>query len=475
MDSQRIARYVEQLWDSSIVPTLCDYIRIPNKSVNFDPQWAEKGHMERAAELLRAWCAEHALPGMTTQIVRLPNRGPLLLVEVPATGGHSAEDCILLYGHMDKQPEFTGWSEGLSPWTPVLRDGRLYGRGGADDGYAVFGSLTALLALAEQKIPHARCVILIESGEESGSPDLPAYIDALSTRIGQPSLVVCLDAECSNYQQLWCTTSLRGNLIGKLTVQVLREGVHSGMGSGIVPSSFRILRQLLDRVEDSSSGEIQLKELYAPIPSDRQQQAGSAAQALGTEIFRKFPLMEAGQPVTTDTRELLLNNAWRPTLSITGVDGIPAPSSAGNVLRPFTTLILSFRLPPSVDPNVAAQAVKRTLESSPPYGARVTFEVESAMGGWNAPANAPWLEAALDSASKNFFGQPPMYLGAGGSIPFMAMLSEKFPRTQFMVTGVLGPQSNAHGPNEFLEIATGKRVTQCVAEVIAAHARREAR
>jgi acetylornithine deacetylase/succinyl-diaminopimelate desuccinylase-like protein len=396
----------------------------------------------------------------------------VLLVEVPATTSQRPDDCILLYGHMDKQPEFTGWAEGLGPWTPVVRDGRLYGRGGADDGYAVFGSLTALLALAEQRIPHARCVILIESGEESGSPDLPAYIDALAQRIGRPSLVVCLDAECCNYQQLWCTTSLRGNLIGKLRVQVLREGVHSGMASGIVPSSFRVLRQLLERVEDSRTGQILLDTLHCPVPSDRQQQATAAAQALGAEVFRKFPLMEAGRPVTDDVGELLLNNTWRATLSVTGVDGIPPLSSAGNVLRPSTTFMLSFRLPPSVDPVVAAQAVKRTLESSPPYGTRVSFDVESSMGGWNAPSNAAWLEAALHSASLQFFGQPPMYLGAGGSIPFMAMLSEKFPQTQFMVTGVLGPQANAHGPNESLEIATGKRLTQCVAAVIAAHAQR---
>jgi acetylornithine deacetylase/succinyl-diaminopimelate desuccinylase-like protein len=471
MDSQRIARYVERLWDDSIVPALCEYIKIPNKSVNFDPNWARAGHMDRAAELLRAWCAEHSLPGMTTEIVQLPGRTPLLFINVPAAGTDS-NDCVLLYGHMDKQPEFTGWSEGLAPWTPVLREGKLYGRGGADDGYAVFGSLAALHALAEQNIPHARCVILIEAAEESGSPDLPAYIDALADRIGQPSLVVCLDAECSNYSQLWCTTSLRGNLIGKLRVEVLREGVHSGMASGIVPSSFRIVRQLLDRIEDSQTGRILVDALYAPVPKDREQQAGGVARTLGEEVFRKFPLTQAGQPVTTDAYELLLNNTWRPTLSVTGVDGIPPLSSAGNVLRPFTTLVLSFRLPPTVDPQRAAQAVKQTLESSPPYGARVSFDVESSMGGWNAPSNAPWLEAALDAASRNFFGQPPMYLGAGGSIPFMAMLSEKFPQTQFMVTGVLGPQSNAHGPNEFLEIATGKRVTQCVAAVIAAHAKR---
>lgn len=472
MDSQRVARHVERLWDDSIVPTLCDYIKIPNKSVAFDPNWAEAGHMDRAAELLRRWCEDHSLPGMTTEIVRLPQRTPVLFIEVPATPGADPNDCILLYGHMDKQPEFTGWSEGLSPWTPVLREGRLYGRGGADDGYAVFGSLAALHALAEQNVPRARCVILIEAAEESGSPDLPAYIDALAQRIGKPSLVVCLDAECSNYQQLWCTTSLRGNLTGKLRVEVLREGVHSGAASGIVPSSFRIVRQLLDRVEDSKTGLLLVEALYATIPQDRQQQAKGVAGALGAEVFRKFPLMPSGQPVSSDAKELLLNNTWRPTLSVTGVDGIPPLSSAGNVLRPFTTLVLSFRLPPTVDAQQAAQAVKQTLESAPPYGARVSFDVDTPMAGWNAPTSAPWLEAALDEASKTYFGRPAMHLGAGGSIPFMAMLSQKFPQTQFMVTGVLGPQSNAHGPNEFLEIATGKRVTQCVAAVIAAHARR---
>jgi acetylornithine deacetylase/succinyl-diaminopimelate desuccinylase-like protein len=471
IDTRALTRYIDDAWDTSIVPTLCDYIRIPNKSVNFDPQWAEHGHMDRAAELLRKWCEANALPGMKIDLMRLPNRTPLLFIEVPGTLGRN--DTVLMYGHMDKQPEFTGWLEGLDPWTPVLRDGRLYGRGGADDGYAVFGSLLALRALAEQKIPYARCVILIEAGEESGSPDLPAYIDALADRIGEPSLVVCLDAECSNYDQFWCTTSLRGNLIGTLRVQVLTEGVHSGMASGIAASSFRIARQLLARVEDAATGRILVDAVNGSIPADRLKQASAAAQALGAEVFRKLPFVKGMKPMSDDPAELLLNSTWRPTLSVTGVEGIPPVSSAGNVLRPMTALVLSFRLPPGVEPQQAATAIKQTLERDPPYGAHVSFDVESSMGGWNAPSTEPWLETAIQAASKNFFGRDAMYMGTGGSIPFMGMLAEKFPRTQFLVTGVLGPHSNAHGPNEFLDIATGKRVTACVAWVVAEHARRK--
>lgn len=470
MNATQLQNYIGQVWDDSIVPTLCDYIRIPNKSANFDPQWAEHGYMEAAAELLRQWCVNQAWPGTRVDVVRLPDRSPLLLIEVPATHDYTGSDCVLLYGHMDKQPEFTGWSEGLSPWTPVIRDGRLYGRGGADDGYAVFASLLALNALAQQSIAHARCVIVIESGEESGSPDLPVYIDALADRIGEPSLVVCLDAECGNYGQFWCTTSLRGNLIGTLTVSVLSEGVHSGMASGIAPSSFRVMRQLLDRIEDAATGRLLLDALYTTIPDDRQQQVRAAARALGAEIHSKIPLLPGMQPMASDPVELLLNSTWRPTLSVTGVAGIPSVQDAGNVLRPMTALVLSFRLPPQIDPERAAREVKRTLEASPPYGARVSFDIESSMGGWNAPSTSPWLQQAIQSASRQYFGADAMYMGTGGSIPFMGMLSEKFPATQFLVTGVLGPHSNAHGPNEFLDIATGKKVTACVAQVIAEHA-----
>lgn len=468
MNTNRIADFVDTAWEDSILPELAEYIRIPNKSPAFDPQWAEHGHMDRAVEQLAAWCRKQPLAGATVEIVRLPNRTPLLLIEVPG----ASDDVVLLYGHYDKQPEFSGWAEGLGPWQPVRRDGKLYGRGGADDGYAVFGSLTAIRALQEQKIPHARCVVLIEGCEESGSFDLTHYIEALGERIGSPSLVVCLDAECGNYEQLWCTTSLRGNLVGTLTVEVLREGVHSGSASGVVPSSFRIARSLLSRVEDEGSGRIVLDALQPDVPAQRLEQARRAAEVLGDSVWRRFPWVDdTSQPVEAPL-ELLLANTWGPTLSVTGADGLPAPVNAGNVLLPKTTLKISFRLPPTADPQRAARAVKETLEADPPPFARTTFKVDSTMGGWNAPEVAGWLEASMQEASDAFFGKPSMYMGTGGSIPFMGLLGEKFPEAQFLVTGLLGPNANAHGPNEFLHIATGKRLTSCVAKVLEAHYRR---
>jgi acetylornithine deacetylase/succinyl-diaminopimelate desuccinylase-like protein len=390
----------------------------------------------------------------------------VILIEVPG----EASGTVLLYGHLDKQPEMVGWDEGLGPWTPVLRDGKLFGRGGADDGYAMFGALTAILALREQGGAHARCVVLIEACEESGSADLPHYVDHLADRIGSPALVVCLDSGCGNYDQLWLTTSLRGMLAGTLTVRVLEEGVHSGDASGVVPSSFRILRQLLSRLEDEASGDVRPAELQAQIPPERSAQARDAAAALGEQVYAKFPFVPGMRPASEDLVQLVLNRTWRPQLAVTGIDGLPPPRNAGNVLLPHTTAKLSLRLPPTLDARAAGGAVQRLLEDDPPYGAAVRFEGVNSSTGWNAPAVAPWLERSLARASEAAFGAPPAYMGEGGSIPFMAMLGEKFPRAQFVVTGVLGPHSNAHGPNEFLHIATAKRITQVIAHVLADHA-----
>jgi acetylornithine deacetylase/succinyl-diaminopimelate desuccinylase-like protein len=403
---------------------------------------------------------------MQVEIMRLKGRTPLLLVDLPG----QVDACVLLYGHLDKQPEFTGWQEGLGPWQPVLRDGKLYGRGGADDGYAVFASLTAIAALDAQRIPRARCIVLIEASEESGSPDLSAHVEALGDRLGTPTLVVCLDAECGNYEQLWCTTSLRGNVIGTLDVHVLTEGVHSGMSSGIAPSCFRILRQLLSRIEDETSGELTLDALTTPVPAERRRQAEATAAVLGDSVWKRLPFTPGARPVTDDLVELLLNTTWRPSLTITGIDGLPALRDAGNVLVPQLSVKLSFRLPPTADPQRAAQLVKQKLEAEPPYGARVAFTPGSAMGGWNAPAFDPWLEQSLQNASRVAFGRELLCMGSGGSIPFMGMLGERFPETQFVVTGVLGPHANAHGPNEFLHLDTARKVTLCVAQVLADHA-----
>lgn len=469
MDAARVEAFVSRKWDDEIVPNLVDYIRIPCKSPMFDADWVAHGYMDQAVDLMTRWANAQGIEGMQLEVVRLEGRTPLIYIEIPAANGGSNDDCVLLYGHLDKQPEMTGWDDDLGPWEPVIKGDRLYGRGGADDGYAIFGSLTAVMALREQGLPHARCVVLIEACEESGSYDLPAYVDHLAPRIGKPSLVVCLDSGCGNYDQLWCTTSLRGLAGGNLTVRVLHEGVHSGDASGIVPSSFRILRALLSRIEDETTGRILVEDMHVEIPAERLAQASEAARVLGTAVYDKFPFLDGMTPMHEDLTELVLNRTWRPALSITGVDGMPPLSSAGNVLRPHTAVKLSLRLPPTLDGKRAGQLLEQALTENPPYGAHVTLELEKASTGWNAPALSPWLGKAIDESSRQFFGRPAMYMGEGGTIPFMGMLGEKFPGAQFMITGVLGPHSNAHGPNEFLHIPMGKRVTACVSHVIHEH------
>jgi len=465
MEFSRLRQFITSAWQDSILDRLQEYVRIPNKSPAFDPQWERHGYMDQAIELMAQWCRAQPVQGMRIEVRRLPGVTPLLLIDVPG----ELTGCVLLYGHLDKQPEFTGWLPGLGPWEPVIRDGKLYGRGGADDGYAVFSSLTAIAALKAQKIPLARCVLMIEASEESGSIHLPVHLDALGAGIGEPSLVVCLDAECGNYDQLWSTTSLRGNLVGRLTVRVLTEGAHSGLASGIAPTPFRIIQQLLERIEDSVTGESRLAELHADIPKDRRAQISVAAGVLGPHILDKIPFVAGARPLSTDPVELLINNTWRPTLAVTGADGLPPMHTAGNVLLPEIALKISLRLPPTVDAPTASRAVRAALERDPPYGARISFEEESSTGGWNASAFAPWFEESMQRASRQVFDRDPVYFGGGGSIPFLRMLGERFPDTQFFVTGVLGPHSNAHGPNEFLHIDYATRLTECVSRVLADH------
>lgn len=465
-----LRKFVDQIWDAEVVPALTTYIAIPNKSPSFDPDWEKAGHMEKAIELFVAWAQKKLaeLPGATLSVERLPGRTPLIFIDVP--GAVKSADTVMLYGHLDKQPEMTGWAEGKGPWVPVLEGDKLYGRGGADDGYAMFGALSALLALKAQGVAHKRAVIVIEASEESGSPDLPFYMDALADRIGKVSLVVCLDSGCGDYDRLWLTTSLRGMVGGTLRVDVLEEGVHSGDASGVVPSSFRVARQLLARIENIDTGEIAGAEFNVEIPAERLRQAKVAADALGKEVYAKFPFVDGMKPNGKEGDQLVLNRTWRPALSVTGFAGAPTPRDAGNVLRPFTELKLSLRVPPTADAKKASAKLKEILENDPPYGARVSYDGEKDGSGWNAPATAAWLEAALEDASHAAWGKPMAMMGEGGSIPFMGMLGEKFPEAQFVVTGVLGPHSNAHGPNEFLHIPTGKRVTETVARVLAAHA-----
>jgi acetylornithine deacetylase/succinyl-diaminopimelate desuccinylase-like protein len=462
MSADRIRQNISDFWEREIVPTLSRYIEIPNQSPLFDPQWESNGHMARAVDLVKEWIARQGIAGSRLEVFEEKGRTPLLLLEVDGEGSET----VLLYGHLDKQPAMVGWEEGLGPWKPVLRDGRLYGRGGADDGYAAFSVVSAIKSLHERNIPHSRLVVLIECCEESGSVDLPHYVELLADRIGTPELVICLDSGCGNYDQLWTTTSLRGSIVGNLTVKVLTEGVHSGDASGIIPSSFRIIRTLLDRLEDAATGTILPEWLHVEVPEQYLEQARQSAAVLGQNVYTHFPYAGSTRPMSTDPLELILNRTWRPALSYIGQDGLPDLVQGGNVLRPQTSIKLSLRIPPTLDADEAERRLKELFESDPPYGATVSFEAEKGGTGWAAPRMSQWLEESVNRASATYFGREACTLGEGGSIPFMGMLGEQFPDSQFLVTGVLGPNSNAHGPNEFLHLQTAKNLTACVADVL---------
>lgn len=470
MRNSTLPQHIASLWDTEIVPRLTEYIRVPAKSPHFDPHWEANGHIEQVITQALAWVRRQPVRGLTAEIVRLPARTPVLFFDIPAFGAAKSSATILIYGHLDKQPEMTGWRDGFGPWEPRFEDGKLYGRGGADDGYAVYAAIAALGAVEASGGAHARCTGIIETCEESGSYDLPAYLEALAPRMGPVQLVIGLDSGCGDYERLWVTTSLRGLAAGTLDVQVLTEGVHSGHASGIVPSSFRVARRLLERIDNTATGQVLPAEFHAPIPEERLAQAKATAAILGDLVIDEYPFAGRTEPATGDHVEALLNRSWRPALSVIGAEGLPPIESAGNVLRPRTALKLSLRLPPTVDGETAIRVMKRVLEADPPHGARVTFTLDQGASGWNAPPTAPWLDQALQAASQTHYGQPAAAIGEGGTIPFMAMLGRYFPDAQFLITGVLGPRSNAHGPNEFLHVPFAKKLTACVAHVIDAHA-----
>ena len=461
MKIDKLEKDIEDFWDANILPTLTDYIKIPNKSPAFDPDWKQNGHMDAVLALAKKWIEKFQPDGSTVHIEEGEDKTPMIIIEIPG----ERDGNILMYGHLDKQPEMEGWKTGLGPWNPVYLDDKLYGRGGADDGYALFASLGSILSLKTQGVKLPRIVILIEFSEESGSPDLPYYMDHFKDTIGNVDLVICLDSGAGNYEQFWSTVSLRGMISCNLKVEVLSEGVHSGNASGMVPSSFRLIRQLISRLEDESTGEILVPELHCDIPDHRYAEADKMASALNGD-FGSFPWHDTTSPMTKNSLDGLIGRTWKPTLSVVGSDGIPSIQNGGNVLRPYTKLKLSFRLPPTVNCNIAMNTVDKVLRKNPPNHASVSIDWDEPANGWNAPKLSKWLEDAIEEASQSFYHKPAMAMGEGGTIPFMAMLGEQFPAAQFVVTGVLGPNSNAHGPNEFIHIPFAKKLSASIAFIL---------
>jgi acetylornithine deacetylase/succinyl-diaminopimelate desuccinylase-like protein len=455
------AGYLERFWRCEGIPLLERLIRVRSVSPNFDPDWERRGSLGEAVDLVQRWSTGGLVDGIQSLVSQEKGRTPALLLTIRGSGPGR----VLLYGHLDKQPEFDGWRPGLGPWEPVLDGDRLYGRGGVDDGYAACAALGALELLRGTGRPHPNCLVLLECSEESGSMDLPYHLERLRWRIGRPDLVVALDSEAGDYDHLWTTSSLRGTVVGTLTVRILTEGVHSGAAGGMVPSTFRIARHLLDRIEEAATGEL-AGFLAVPIPRNRMAEAESTARILGSTIPGKFPWTDGARPMSDDLAALLVNNTWRSCVSVTGAGGLPALQAAGSTHRPSTSLKLCVRIPPTLDAGVAARRLEEVLEREPPYGATVAFEVESAASGWNAPETPAWMERSTSHASMEWFGNSAASMGTGGTIPFVEMLGSRFPDAAFLVTGVAGPHSNAHGPNEFLHLPAARKLTGCLAGIL---------
>lgn len=471
LNQDELSGAIARTWASDVLPSLSGLVSIPALSPSFDPSWSTTGYLAAAVDHMTAWASKRALD-VTTRMVELDGRSPVLLIEVPATDGAADRGTALIYGHLDKQPALGTWSAGLGPWQPVLRDGRLYGRGSADDGYAGYAGLSAVEAVRAAGGEHPRTVILLETAEESGSPDLPAYLEHLDDWLGDVNLVICLDSGGgTDRERLWLTSSLRGMVMATVTVRVLEAGVHSGIASGIAPDSFRIMRTLLDRLEDPLTGSVKLAEMNVPIPDARQADAVAFAALEPAAIGRGIPFVQGMSAASADPVELILNNTWRPTLTVTGADGLPESRLAPAALRPETSLRLSFRLPPTVDATVAKDALVKAVTTDVPYGASVTVHDFVTLDGWNAPSPSPWLANVLDALTGPVFSQPYRQLGIGGGIPFMDMLGHRYPDAQFVATGAVGADSNMHVPDEWLDLRYAEQITAAVAHVLDAHAR----
>ncbi len=468
MNDDIIKTIVFQLFEEQTLPGIMDYIRIPNGSPNYDPQWDTNGNQEKAVSFMANWVLSQNIKGLSLSIYKEKKRTPFLYIDINSSRV-SDKRTILMYGHFDKQPAFTGWSPGLGPTIPVIKDGKLYGRGSTDDGYALFGMITAIKTCQRVNLPLPRIVIIVEGAEESNIEDLNFYLSALKTKIGTPDFIVCLDSGVEDYKRLWVTTSLRGNCAIDLTVKTLKVGMHSGGGTGFVADSYFILRRLLDRVENSDTGEIIVPELRVSLPKNREEEIKRLVTIVKDDFLKNYPFYENTQPIHKELFDLVVNNTWQPTLAVTGADGFPEASTAGNVLRPFSTVRLSFRLPPGVDTQKAGEKIVEILSKDPPYNAVVEAKLLGAGDGWNLDDKnySKKLKDVLNTASKRYFGNNEIEaFGEGGSIPFVQTFNQAFPKADLAVMGVAGPGSSIHGPDENLDLEFCKRFICCIAHML---------
>ena len=452
---------ISEFWDKKALPSLMDFIRIPALSTAFDAEWKKHGYLYQTCEHVAAWIQKQ-IPDAKCEIIQDGERTPCLFVEILSKNVEKNDTTVAFYGHFDRQPEASGWGEGLGPWNPVIRNGKLYGRGTSDDGYSVYMMIAAIAALREKQIDHPRCIGIFETQEESGSLDLPYYLQKLKDRFNNPTSLFVLDSHCGDYQRVWLSASLRGIMSGTLTVKTLDHGVHSGTYSGMVPDAFAIAQTLLTRLHDPITGEVKIDACHTQIPETRRQQLTYASEVLGDLVWNHSPLLEGVSTKLNKNDEILVNITWKPALTVIGVEGLPCIANAANVVTKEVKFALSMRLPPNINTKLAAQSVRETLLKNPPYGAHVDWTNVNVHPGWAMKSANVKNEELLDQASQIVFGQKAVFTGQGGSMSVIADFEKTFPNSTIVLTGILGPDSNAHAPNESLDIQYTKQLTEVI-------------
>ena len=465
MDPKGCVEFCTKAWSEggSALEGLKMFVRIPNLSPQYDEGYHTNGLIHKALHDVGDWIKSQGLKHVEITYFEEKGREPLLYVEIGSTAEKEVPS-ILTYGHLDKMPHLDaeGWGEGLSATNPVVKGRKVYGRGTNDDGYNPFCVVTAVKYLEENNLPHPKVIMLLESGEESGDDEIQIYLKDLRSRIGDVGVIMVLDAEAQDYDTLWCCTSLRGVVMGVLDIQHLATPCHSGMATGMVPSTFRIARMLLSRIEDEQTGEIKLKEAHIEIPQNRIDSCNEIAKQLGERCVEIVTLLPGAKHLSEDRGELLIGKGWKPGLAVTGADGIPSVANGSNVIRTRTSLKLSLRIPPGVKSEVVAEAMKKELERDPPYGAKVTYKPLGAGNGWFGRDFDEKTQKALDQSSIDVFGQKSLLYGEGGSIPLCNLLQELWPNAQLLVTGAAGTDSNPHGYDESLDLPYTSQFTASI-------------
>jgi acetylornithine deacetylase/succinyl-diaminopimelate desuccinylase-like protein len=465
MDYEAALEFARAAWSpgGSALEGLSAVIRIPNITSDYDPTFLTNGLVHTAISTARDWIISQGIPGATVRLFDAPGTYPVLLVDVPAD---RSDVTTAVYGHIDKMPHLdaSGWSAGLSATDPVVRDGHLYGRGTADDCYSWYLAITSLKFLISAGLPRSRVLIFIESCEESGEDEFRDFLRDIAPTLPRLDRVFILDGSRGDLGTAWFCTSLRGIVTANLDVRHLARPCHSGMATGIVPSTFRIARGLLDRVEDAATGEIHLPAARVAPPESAAETARAVAERLAGKLA--IDLIPGAQLIEGGIERRLIANWWEAGLSITGADGLPPIAKAGNVLRERTALRLSLRIPPTAERFECGRQLKETLETDPPYGAKVVCEILSCCPGWSTRELSNKTKETIAKATQAVFRQPPIYFGAGSSVPISGAFQEFWPDAEVTVTGVAGDESYCHGFDENINLEYAAKWTAMFAGIL---------